>query len=117
MRSLLKFLLGFVAYFSPEVNNEDVAVKKIDSIIRYMEIPNRALTIYSRCNHFYEAYSGELLPNNCMEIVEDLSRTRYWHYKAREYLTTHDWVAVLKASNPKVTFASKVVSIHESFDL
>lgn len=115
MRKIVHFLSRIVDYFTPEVDDDVIAVKKRDGILRHMEIPDEAFGIYRWYNLYYETSTSSALPSNCMEVVSGLAALKFWNNPARKYITTYEWIKILHSEDPGEVFVSLVMDIEHRY--
>lgn len=115
MRKLFYFLARLVDYFTPEAYDDEIAVKKSDGIIRHMEVPDRALGIHCWHNLYYETSTRTPLQFDCMVKLGQLSKLKHWRSKARQYITTWEWICILNSNEPVDKFIELICKIEVKF--
>lgn len=110
-----KLIRAVVKIFSPKEDDDYIAVKPVDGILRHMEVPDEVIGIVGWHNLFYETSTRSALVMNCLEKLEALSKTNHWGYAARKYITTHEWITIINASDFEEAFVEKVNQITYQF--
>lgn len=115
MKKIIRFFLRIVDYFSPEVYDDDIAVKKADGIVRHLEVPDDVLGIYSWHGLLYLTATKSPVPSDSIEKLKKLSALRCWKNATKAYLTTHEWLCILHSNDPEILFVQMITDIEKRF--
>lgn len=117
MRKMFNWIVDWIERLFPEYAEGLSRVDDRHRSIVYPEVPDRALSIYRWYGLYYEGSSGRPLPNNCMFVLDSLSRQPEWKRKGRKYFTLEDWFNVLYSSESGRTFKERVCYIETNHQL
>ena len=117
MRKMFNWLAVWLESMFPEYTEDLPRVDNRHRSIVYPEVPDSALSIYRWYGLYYEGNSRRPLPNNCMFVLDSLSKQPEWKRKGRKYFTLEDWLNVLYSSEPERIFKERVCYIETNHQL
>lgn len=117
MRKMFNWIASWIERIFPEYTEDLPRVDDRHRSIVYPEVPDRALSVYRWHGLYYEWNTRRPLPNNCMFVLDSLSKQPEWKREGRKYFTLEDWFNVLYSSEPERIFKERVCYIETNHQL
>ena len=112
MNKVVQVLGLLVALLLPK---EKYATQEHDYIKWYIQVPQDAFSIYRQGGMFFDGKTDSLLPGDCLDTIEKLSKLKEWSMIGSNYMTTRDWLDVLYSKEPDLEFKAVIKRIQTDF--